>query len=620
MLAGIVARIWMPIHPGQDRSVERLLTAISRGEYAIPYFQRGFEWQPNMVKDLLVSIISGYFTGLLLFWELEGDSSRQEQWEPIQGAKIGQRVYFAVLDGQQRLSSLFFALHNPNQHFPNRKSYYLFNVDLEKYLAGNYEECILYTIHSNYMAADDLKSDRKAYVNELIFPLALLSDDGFVKNEYSEWVKDYAEVLADRRFGGDKTNHVPERYQFILDTREELNRLKGNILGYEFATHVLTRDKDIKDVCLIFAKLNQKGLKLSTFDLMNAFLYPHGVRLRKSYEALDDKLASVQDMDELLLKTMALKTQDYCSPKYVFSLVPGVRTIQKTDGHRREVVVVADGEAFSGMWESACKYCERARKRIMNLGIRDFGSVKVDFIPNTTTIPVVAAIYWLRDEVAGPVNSHFDEILSKWYWSAVFSKEYSGSSDSVISEDFRAFRRLVVGGVPLEKLDETKLDSIANTLDFSEEKKGTSVYNAVISIIALKGALDFYELRPPGSGDYIEASVNDHHIFPSKVRGLDPSKSKRFGETKDTVVNRTLLLDETNTSMGNSRPSLYLKEVENRLATRKTTLEGLMAAHLISSEALGCMWQDDYDGFIACRQKTMNNEVRERLGLPPVVA
>jgi hypothetical protein len=350
---------------------------------------------------------------------------------------------------------------------------------------------------------------------------------------------------------------------------------------------------------------------------MNAFLFPHGVMLRKSYEAMEGKLTFVPDMEELLLKTMALRTQSYSSPKYIFGLVPGFKTAQVVDGARTEVVIVADGSAFSKLWESACKYNEKARQKIMNVGDKDFGAIKVDFIPNTTTIPVIAATYWLKDGSSTIGDGEFDNILSRWYWSAVFSQEYSGSSDSVISQDFRAFKKWIDGSVSPENLESARLLRIVDNLNLKGEKKGTSVYNAIISLIALRRARDFYLLRSPGSGDYVEATVDDHHIFPSKVVGLDPAKCKTFAECKDSIVNRTLLLDETNIKIGNRKPSDYLQEVRDKLAGSSNSLEELMESHLISKEALECLWKDDFDGFILCRERTMLEEVRRRLNLPP---
>ena len=43
-----------------------------------------------------------------------------------------------------------------------------------------------------------------------------------------------------------------------------------------------------------------------------------------------------------------------------------------------------------------------------------------------------------------------------------------------------------------------------------------------------------------------DQNINDHHIFPSQVRGLDLDKSKLFNDYKNSIANRTLILNQTN--------------------------------------------------------------------------
>ena len=101
-------------NPG-TKKVESLLEDIADGSYVIPYFQRGFEWEPRMVAELFESIQQEYYTGLLLFWELDDERAEQQEWDPIWGAERSASPKMAVLDGQQRLSSLYYAVYNPKK-------------------------------------------------------------------------------------------------------------------------------------------------------------------------------------------------------------------------------------------------------------------------------------------------------------------------------------------------------------------------------------------------------------------------------------------------------------------------------------------------------------------------
>ena len=80
----------------------------------------------------------------------------------------------------------------------------------------------------------------------------------------------------------------------------------------------------------------------------------------------------------------------------------------------------------------------------------------------------------------------------------------------------------------------------------SDQGSSISRYDAVLSIIAKRGAKDFFEGRVLDTGDYVESRINNHHVFSTNVEGPNPEKSKFFPELSDSILNRTLLLDGTN--------------------------------------------------------------------------
>lgn len=88
---------------------------------------------------------------------------------------------------------------------------------------------------------------------------------------------------------------------------------------------------------------------------------------------------------------------------------------------------------------------------------------------------------------------------------------------------------------------------------------------------------------------------------------MNPATSREFAERRDCILNRTLLLDETNKNkIGNKRPSVYLRQmVESGAVDSREEMEELMRAHFISRAGLDCLFRDDFDGFIAEREKTL---------------
>ena len=88
-----------------------LLTDIERGQVKIPQFQRDFVWTMQKSAALLDSVIKGYPVGTFIFWSTKDRlrSVRDLGNTTLPEPKDGETVSF-VLDGQQRLTSLYAAL------------------------------------------------------------------------------------------------------------------------------------------------------------------------------------------------------------------------------------------------------------------------------------------------------------------------------------------------------------------------------------------------------------------------------------------------------------------------------------------------------------------------------
>jgi hypothetical protein len=596
----------MSENPGMD-NVEDLLINIHTGGYVIPYFQRGYEWQPSMVCDLFESILQNYYAGLILLWELNPEGARHEEWEAVWGADLSESPSKAILDGQQRLASLYYAIYGPSIKFPNRQSYYLFFLNLNNVFNEEYEGAVTYKYYSTQQDWQALRNNRSKWAETGIIPLVILSakdpnnpSQKYIDStEFEDWVGQYLNFNKDKLREGTTTHKV---YKIL-----------NGILNYTFVFYPLATERKLPDICNIFARVNAKGMKLSTFDLMNAFLYPKGVRLRKElWEGLDnDVLKRVDDnMNEYLLKLISLVKQNYCSSKYIYNLIPGEKTTRKDEaGAKYDEILVKDGAEFNELWKKACINAESARQIIMNTGEGDFGAIKPEFIPNTTIVPVLGAI--LSEYTGSPDDLVLKETLRKWYWSAVFSEDYSGASDSIMAKDFRDWKGWINNERGIERITKISREFV-NEIDLSSVRRGSARYNAIISILALNDVKDFYKGRIVGTGDYSDERINDHHIFPTAVEGLDPEKRTRFGEVRDSIVNRTLLLDETNYSIRNKLPSEYIKSMIEKHGS-EDKVKSIFQEHLINDTALEFMKQDHFDNFVVEREKEIKKEILKRL-------
>ena len=101
----------MKLPEPQSSSFSTLISDIQKGLIKIPQFQRDFVWDLTKSANLMDSIIKGYPIGTFIFWKTK---ERLRSIRNIGGIELpdpipGDFVYF-VLDGQQRLTSLFASL------------------------------------------------------------------------------------------------------------------------------------------------------------------------------------------------------------------------------------------------------------------------------------------------------------------------------------------------------------------------------------------------------------------------------------------------------------------------------------------------------------------------------
>ena len=72
----------MRARPGTTTAKD-LFRCVHNGEYAIPYFQRGFEWHQGLVCDLIKSVLQDYRAGPIVLWNLDDGEAANEEWGPV---------------------------------------------------------------------------------------------------------------------------------------------------------------------------------------------------------------------------------------------------------------------------------------------------------------------------------------------------------------------------------------------------------------------------------------------------------------------------------------------------------------------------------------------------------
>lgn len=84
-----------------------IISGIERGELLVPNFQRPFVWKPNDMISLFDSIYKSYPIGSLLFWTSTESCLTLDKIGPFKINKTKDYPLSYILDGHQRLSTLY---------------------------------------------------------------------------------------------------------------------------------------------------------------------------------------------------------------------------------------------------------------------------------------------------------------------------------------------------------------------------------------------------------------------------------------------------------------------------------------------------------------------------------
>jgi len=249
------------------------------------------------------------------------------------------------------------------------------------------------------------------------------------------------------------------------------------------------------------------------------------------------------------------------------------------------------------------------------VGPDGFGVFDAKWLPGFGLLPVLAALRAVIDDRRlgeGP-RSH----LRRWYWCNVFLERYSSAVESKSRKDYAELLAYWMEGKPAPsvfKEAEARIGFEGYRIRDSASY-ASAVYSGVFCLLALRGARDWRR------GENIQLQdLQDHHIFPRAYL-------KRHGLTKRTevnsIVNRTLISDETNAKIKDKAPGDYIGSAD---VFPLSPAESLVAPHFLDPHALEAMRKgsDDlsnaeaeaiYKAFMEARETAIATEIRRVCGV-----
>jgi hypothetical protein len=570
-----------------------LLREGAEGKSQLPEFQRGWVWPMENIRSLLASISLGYPVGTVMMLRTGGEVKFKQR--PIQGAQPTKKAERLILDGQQRLTSLFQALKlgQPidTQDARKRKLCGWFYVDIARALDdhGDREEAFIFVpadgVVRNFRGEveRDLSTPDLEYAAGM-FPMSAVYD-------HDEWLDGY-----DAHW-----NYSPAR---MKERRQFRQQVLTQFREYQVPVIELGSSTPRPAVCQVFEKVNTGGVTLTVFELLTATYAADQFDLRKDWEERKKSwsgsefkvLREVANTDFLqavtLLATQKTRTE-YLKDYPDDDRAPRV-------GCRRTDILNLPLAAYERWAPEAEKGFKEAAKLMHQLHVFD-----TKFLPYGSQLIPLAAIYALLG--ADATSGQAIQRLTKWLWCGIFGELYGGTTET-------RFARDVPDVVAWIRGDNTEPRTIQEAqfapgrLD-TLRTRGSAAYKGVYALLMKRQARDWRSGEPMTVTTYFDDYVDIHHIFPKawcEKQGISPA-------IYNAIANKTPLTARTNRIIGGYAPSAYLSRLMSSAKIDRQEIDQHIRTHFVDVAHLE---RDNFDKFLAARRSALLQLISDAMGKP----
>lgn len=562
----------------KTESIADLCKEIDNGTLVLPEFQRDFVWEEGKTYELFDSLARDIFIGSIIYGipsfeitvrELDvrprkGKGSRtriktQSFTKETIESKVQVSGFRLVLDGQQRITSMYRALKGidpvwfimkPEGKLPEGKSV---------------KDCSIEELLDEFTGSQPL--------NRLSIQLADVRAIMNGDETESEWRAKYFEPL---KFVDGKP--AEEREEMFRSYLQLYKKLQDLLKSEKLLSYYLLNTTSEK-FSLFFERSNSKGIQLNFIDILAAKLYS-GFNLRKHIEAFEDEHKQSGPLNrEVIVRAMA----------YIVS--------EGRDLDRKYILDKLTAANFTDHWTRLTTSYVRCLEFL----------TKNHFILTPAWMPypnMLIPLMLFHQKIGGDFSQMTEtqnEFIRYWYWAAIFSEHYSGSSNERIIMDSRALGRISENKAITDRRFFASLRcKITGPEDFlSLQKNVGALYAGILNLLNydVNGLVDWMNTNKLTPANRLE----DHHVFP---RGYLEDTFKEDSEevaTIDSVANRALIPKITNIKIGKKAPGTYLhllKEKNNNLAT-------CLHNHALPAELIDGTWDARYKEFLLARAGRM---------------
>jgi uncharacterized protein with ParB-like and HNH nuclease domain len=423
-------------------TIKDAIDHIDDGTYLLPAIQRKFVWSSDQIEVLFDSIMRGYPISSFMFWEVKKaelknsfkfyrflNEYRQFFKENNTAIDVaGYRDFFAVIDGQQRLTSIYLGIKGSYAEKLSKKMW--------KDTEANIPTKHLYLNLSKHLPEEN---EKQMYYDFQFFTKSDYAKE--VANGNSIWYRVNDILRFDSNSAVD--NYIDNQGWLSKQfTKETIRKLYEMIFSKPLINYYLEDAQEIDTVLDIFIRTNSGGTSLSFSDLLMSIATASWTSdARKAMSDIVKRVFEISSSEPFIItKDFVLKT---CLLLFSDSIKFQVKNFDK-----QRVT------EFEENWERVEKSIIESFTLLSNLGFNNH-SLRA----KNAVIPIIYYIYRHRieNDINSPIKYRDDkQLIRKWLCISLLKGVFGSQSDTVLSG--------------LRKAIQAELDDTSKTTSFPFER------------------------------------------------------------------------------------------------------------------------------------------------------
>ena len=579
-------------------SLKDLLQDIKRGKIQLPDFQRGWVWDDDHIRDLLVSVGQSFPIGAVMLLEAGGEVNFQTR--PVEGLEdkvpMDQPLENLILDGQQRLTTLTqsIALEEPvrTRSSNGRKIERHYYFDIKKAVENPD------ALHEAVITVDEN--------HQLCTRREVLLDLSTMESECKQLYFPCNKIMGSDKWEDTLVRVAPDQLMTYMEFREQV---LTPFREYHIPVIQLKKETTKQAVCLVFEKVNTGGVKLTVFELVTASYAAEGYNLRDDW--FGSKVRNVDSRKERLEEDRLLEGVEATAFLQGISLLytHELRLTNKGGKIEKQAGPVSAKRAdilklTRAAWERWANELETGFLNAARFLSKECFYHRRELPYKTQLVPLAAVLTRLGDSWLEP---RIYDKLARWFWSGVLGELYGGAVETRMANDYE---ELLAWFEDDDALPRTVRDANFQPERFdSLRSRNSAAYKGINVLVLREGAKDWFWKASIKELDATEIALDIHHIFPTAWCNEHHIPSEQY----QSILNKTPISYKANRKLGGQAPSKYLQKIqaEKQVALDDGQMDQLIESHALSPSLLR---QDAFDDFLEDRRKRLSQLVGKAMG------